>query len=286
MPRFHRPITPYLFLAPAAAILGVFFIAAMIQVVVYSTQRYTVFEPPRFVGVANYRDLFHSDRFWFCLGNSFFYLLVTPVLIVISLAAAMTVNSLVRAGRWIRVLLFLPVITPTVVAAIAWRAIFKEEDGLLNVALAHLGIARIAWLSGYPWVLITAMTVTLWKGFGYFMTIFLAGLLSVPRELEEAATIDGADRWKTFQHVVLPALRPTIALVAVISSIGALKVFDELFVTVQGAPVTYQTAVPLIYQLGFEEGNYGLASAAGVVLFVFILILSVVNLRLTNREKA
>jgi putative chitobiose transport system permease protein len=114
------------------------------------------------------------------------------------------------------------------------------------------------------------------------MMIFLAGLLNVPRELKEAAAIDGAGRWGSFRAVTLPAIWPVMTLVIVISSISALKVFDELFVTVRGVPIEHQTVVPYVYEIAFGEGSFGVASAAGVVLFVVLLVFSLINLRLTG----
>lgn len=283
--RPHQWWTPYAFLVPAMTILGVFMLAAMVQVVYYSFTRYTAFRGPEFVGLENYRRLLADTRFWFCLLNSFAYLLVTPVLMAISLGAAMLVHSGLRWARGLRLLLFLPVVTPTIVAAVAWRLLLDENAGLFNAALTGIGLEPVYWLSDRPWTLVSAMLVTLWKGFGYYMMIFLAGLLAIPRELEEAAGIDGAGRLGIFWHVVLPGLRPVLVLVAVISSISALKVFDELYVTIKGAPVSHQTVVPLIYDIAFERGDYGLASAVGVTLFVIILALSLVNLKLSGGSR-
>lgn len=281
--RPHRPWTPYLFLLPGSTILFVFVIVAMVQVIAYSFTRYTAFEPATPIGLGNYQRLLHDERFWFCLLNSFLYLLVTPVLIAVSLSAAMLVHAGLRWAKGLRMLLFLPVVTPTIVAAVAWRLLLNENAGLLNTAITTLGMDPIYWLSEKPWTLISAMLVTLWKGFGYYMMIFLAGLVAVPRELEEAATVDGAGRASILMHVTLPALRPIITLVAIISSISALKVFDELFVTIKGAPISHQTVVPLIYDTAFEVGDYGYASAIGVTLFVAVLAFSLVQLRLTER---
>lgn len=256
----------------------------MVQVLIYSFTRYTAFRGPDFVGFANYRRILASHLFWACVGNSFVYLLVTPAIMVLSLGAAMVVHSMMRFSKSLRALLFLPVVTPTIVAAVAFRIVFNEDSGLLNWLLSKTPIGPIRWLSEYPFTLISAMIVTLWKGFGYYMMVFLAGLIAVPRELEEAATIDGAGRWGVFRHVTLPAIRPVLILVAMISSISALKVFDEIFVTIHGAPEAHKTVVPLIYNVAFENGDYGYASAIGIVLFVIILILSLVNLHVTRER--
>jgi putative chitobiose transport system permease protein len=288
--RPHGAMTPYLFVAPAFAVLAVFVLWAFAQVVLLSFMSVSLFGEggslwgnATFVGLENYRAALGSERFWWCLANSFFYLLVTPAIMVVSLAAALTVTSGLRGISWVRVLLFLPVVTPTIVAAVAWRVLFRD-DGVINGALSWVGVGGVGWTSSYPWVLVTAMTVTLFKGFGYYMMIFVAALLAVPRELEEAAEIDGAGRWGVFRHVTLPTLAPVLVLVAMISSISALKVFDEIYVTVRNIPTGSKTAVPLIFDTAFEQGNFGLACAIGVLLFVVILAFSVVNLRLTRAQ--
>lgn len=287
MPRSlrHAAWTPYLYLAPALLVLGTFFLASLVMVIYYSFTRYTAFAPPEWVGLENYRRLFASDRFWACLLNSLAYLLITPALMAVSLAAAMVVHAGIRWMGWLRLVLFLPVVTPTIVAAVAWRLLYAEDSGLINEGLRTIGLDGVYWLSERPWTLISAMLVTLWRGFGYYMMVFLAGLLAVPRELEEAASIDGASRLGIFRHVTLPSLAPVLVLVFIISSISALKVFDEVFVTIRGTPISHQTAVPLVYETAFERGDYGLASATGLALFVFILAFSLVNLRWTSRMR-
>jgi putative chitobiose transport system permease protein len=279
----NRWFTPYAFLLPALAVLGVFFIWALVQVVYFSFTRYRPLSASgiEFIGLENYRTLLASDRFWWCLANSFLYLIVTPVLIALSLAAAMVVEAGLRWAKGLRLLLFLPVVTPTIVAAIAWQAALTERDGAINSVLRLVGLPGAPWLTEWPWTLGSAMLVTLWKGFGFYMMIFVAALLAVPRELREAAFLDGASRWGVFRHVVLPSIWPVVVLVFVISSISALKVFEELYVTVQGSPIESQTAVPLIYDTAFERGDFGLASAIGITLFVVILAFSMVNLRLS-----
>ncbi len=280
----YRAWTPYAFLLPALTILGVFVLAAMVQVLYYSFTRYTAFRGPDWVGTDNYRRVFGSALFWATLRNSLLYLLVTPVIMALSLGAALVVHAGLRYAKGLRALLFLPVVTPTIVAAVAFRVVFNEDDGLLNWLLAKTWVGPVRWLSQYPFTLISAMVVTLWKGFGYYMMVFLAGLIAVPRELEEAATIDGAGRLGVFWHVTLPSIQPVLVLVALISSISALKVFDEVFVTLQGAKDADKTVVWLVYNTAFENGDYGYASAIGIVLFVIILAFSLVNLRVTRER--
>ncbi len=282
----HRPLTPHLFAAPALAVLVVFVGAPFALVVYLSFTHFTAFsDSPTWVGLANYREALDSDRFWACMANTAAYLLVTPVLAGLSLTAAMIVRTGLRGAGVLRVMLFLPVVTPAIVGALAWQLLLKDH-GLLNSLLEMLGISPVPWLSRRPWTLISPMLVTLWKGFGFYMMIFLAGLIAVPRELEEAAAIDGGGRWTVFRHVVLPAIWPVVVLVSVVSSISALKVFDEIFVTVKGVPIEHQTIVPLVFNTAFEArgGDHGLASAIGILLFLVILAFSLVNMRLVQRR--
>ena len=282
--RAHHPAAPYLLLLPALAVLGVFLIGSAAQVVYYSLGSYNPFKNTyEFVGVSNYARLLGDEVFWRALSNAFLYLLVTPVLILVSLVCALIIDSRIKGSPLLRLLFFLPVVTPTIVAAVAWRLLLNEESGLLNAAVGLVGLGPVNWLTTHPFTLISAMLVTLWKGFGFYMMVFLAALVAVPSELKEAAAIDGAGRLGTFLNVTLPTLRPTIVLVSIISSISALKVFDELYVTVRGVPPEQQTVVPFVYSLAFERNDFGLACAAGLTLFVVILAFSLLNLWLTRR---
>lgn len=282
----HSRLAPYAYLLPAVAVLAVFFVVPTIQVAYFSFTRYTVFTDPEWIGLENYERLAASGWFWVTLANSLIYLLVTPALIFVSLLAALTVHAKLKGERLLRLLFFLPVITPTIVAAIAWRSLLREQGGLLNTGLDQLSLPPVAWLTEKPWTLISPMLVTLWKGFGFYMMILLAGLLSVPNELREAAALDGAGRLAVARHVVLPSLAPLLILVSIVSSISALKVFDEIFVTVRGVPVDHQTAVPMVYEKAFVEGDFGMASALGMTLFAIILVFSLLNLWITRSRDA
>lgn len=288
-------LKPYVYLAPAAAVLGVFFFGSFAQVIQYSLGTFNPFEQSyEFTGLDNFERLFRDQRFWLCLANSFLYLLVTPALVIVSLSCALLIDARIRGAGLLRLIYFLPVVTPTIVAAIGWRILFNEESGLLTAIAGPIVSAFDAaggsagtvetprWLTERPWTLMVPMVVTLWKGFGFYMMIFLAGLLNVPTELKESAALDGAGPFATLVHVTLPSIWPIMTLVVIISSVSALKVFDELFVTVRGVPIDHQTAVPYVYNAAFVEGSFGVASAAAVVLFVVLLVFSLINLRITG----
>jgi putative chitobiose transport system permease protein len=277
---------PYLFMLPALAIFAVFIFYPAVRIFTLSFTRYSFVTEPEWIGLANYIRLFSDQTFLFALLNSFLYLLVTPFLIVISLAVAFLLDAKVRGIKFFRALYFLPVVTPMIVVGIIWQWLLNEDVGLINYMLIASGITeqKVYWLTSYPLNLFSVMFVTAWKGLGYYAVIFLAGLLTIPKEVDEASAIDGANLFQQLIYVKLPMMKPTIALVAIISSIAALKVFDELYVMIQGAPSAQKTLVPLIYQVAFMDFQLGYAAAISVVLFVVTLMFSYANIRYWEKD--
>ncbi len=271
----------YLFLAPALVLLGVFTFYPVAFGTALSLYDYDVISPPRFVGLAHFRAL-REDRFlWIALGNSVKFLLVVPVLQALSIGLAVATNAPLRGIRWFRAAYYLPVVTSMVVAGLMWRWLY-EQDGVINFFLMQAGVlARpISWLGHPDLALYAVMFVTLWKGLGYYMVIYLAGLQGIPPEFEEAAVTDGATRWQVFRWVTLPLLRPSILLASTISAIAALKVFEEVYVMTGGGPMfrTY-TMFFYIFDKGFQQLELGYAAAIAVVLAVVVMVLSVINFR-------
>lgn len=274
--------TAYLFLGPALLVLGVFTFYPVVFGTVLSLFTYDVISPPKFVGLAHFRALWTDRYLWLALGNSLKFLLVVPVLQILSIGLAVAVNAPLRGIRWFRAAYYVPVITSMVVAGLVWRWLY-EQDGLLNYLLTRAGVlARpVAWLGQPDLALYAVMFVTLWKGLGYYMVIYLAGLQGIPPECEEAAVTDGATRWQVFRHVTLPLLRPSILLASTISAISALKVFEEVYVMTGGGPMfsTY-TMFYYIFDKGFQQLELGYAAAIAVVLAAATLILSAINFRI------
>ncbi len=278
---------PWLFLAPALVALGLFVFYPAGRIFWLSFHKYSFVSEAVWIGLGNYARLLHDATFHRALLNSLLYLLVTPALVVAALAVALLLDTGVRGTRFMRGVYFLPVVTPMVVVGILWGWLLNEDVGLINYALVALGLTkdRVPWLTEYPINLFATMFVTAWKGLGYYAVIFLAGLATVPRELEEAAALDGASRWQNLLYIKVPLLKPQIALVSVISSISALKVFDELYVMIPGAPAAEKTLVPLIYGTAFLDFRLGYASAIAVVLFLMTLAFSAVNVRVWERDE-
>jgi putative chitobiose transport system permease protein len=279
-------LTPYLFLLPALIILGIAVFYPAFQAFSLSFTQYdlNLTQSPQWVGLKNFQRLAQDQVFWQTLTNSFCYLIgVVPVLVMAPLALAILVNQKLRGMAFFRMAYYTPVIISMVVAGIAWKALYAN-DGILNQLLKIIGFsAGIPWLTSPQLALWSVMVVTIWKGLGYYMVIYLAGLQGIPAELYEAAAIDGSDGWQKHWDITLPLMRPYLLLVAVISSISAMKVFEEVYIMTQGGPLNHsKTVVYYVYERAFQDLEINYASAIGLVLFIFILILSLINLRISR----
>ena len=287
MTRHGHPLVPYFFLLPACSLIGGFVLYPALQALLTSFTSFNMITPAQWVGADNYRRLAADPFFWSALRNSLLYLLVAvPVLVVAPIGLAVLVDRALPGVRLFRALFYLPVVTSLVVSGLIWKWVY-EERGLLNYVLQATGLVAepVAFLTDPGNALFAVMAVTIWSGMGYYMVIYLAGLQAIPRHLYEVAEVEGVSRWQQFIHITLPLLRPSMAVVAVMSSIAAMKVFEEIYVMTQGGPMdASKTLVYFIYETAFSEFEMGLASAAGVVLFGITLILSLINLRLLKRR--
>ncbi len=280
-------ITPYLFLAPALIVIAVFLLYPIFAVVYYSFTDYNIVTPPVWVGIKNYQRLVVDPIFWQAVQHSFIYLLVTPILIVLSTLLAIVVNRKLVGIHVYRALFFIPVISGSIAVGIAWRMML-DTNGIINSILISLGIIseRIQWLAEPALTLPIAMLLTTWLGLGYYMMIFLAGLQNIPEELYDAALIDGCNNWQKHWHVSVPGLRPQITFVFVISSLAALQVFNEIFTLTGGLGGILNSGVTLVFYLwrqAFRLNHAGYASAIAIVLLVVTLVFSVINIRLLER---
>jgi putative chitobiose transport system permease protein len=279
-------ITPYLFLLPALAVLGMAVFYPAFQAFSLSFTQYDLdlTQAPQWVGLKNFQKLLNDKVFWQTLRNTFLYLIgVVPILVIVPLVLAILVNQKLRGIRWFRIAYYTPVIISMVVAGIAWKALYAS-DGILNQLLKLVGFTDgIPWLTSPDLALWSVMVVTIWKGLGYYMVIYLAGLQGIPVDLYEAAAIDGSDGWQKHWDITVPLMRPYLSLVAVISSISAMKVFEEIYIMTQGGPLNHsKTVVYYVYEKAFQDLEINYASAIGLVLFLFILILSIINLKISR----
>lgn len=284
---YYKKYTPYLFLLPAATVLIVFFFIPFFQTFGlsffdYSSSLYN----PNFVGVDNYIKLFKEPVFYKVMFNTFMYLVIAvPFLVTFPLFLAILINQKIRGITLYKILLYLPVIVSIVVAAIAFKWLYAGQ-GILNYILSLFHIKSIGWLVDTKWALFSVALVTIWKGIGYYMMIYLASLMSVPQDLYEACDIDGANFITKHLTVTIPHIMPTIALVSTISTISAMKVFAEIYVMTKGGPLnSTKTIVYYIYERAFENLDLGYASALAVVLLVVVMGFSLINILFFERNK-
>lgn len=278
---------PYLFLLPALVLLGIFVVYPIAAVIYYSFTDYDIVRPPVWVGLENFQRLLSDDVFWLALTHSFVYLIVTPILIVLSICLAIVVNRRLRGIHIYRALYFVPAVSGSIAIGLSWRWLF-ERTGFINSALQTLGLIEepIQWLTTPSLVLPIAMLLTIWAGVGYYSVIFLAGLQNIPEELYDAARIDGATDVQKHRYVTIPGLRPQIVFVAVISSLAALKVFDEIYVLTNRTGGILDSGVTMVFYLweqAFVLSHAGYASAIAIVLLLVTLAFSIVNVRLLDR---
>jgi len=273
-------------LSPALILLTLFFFIPVVGGFVLSLTDYDIYSVgdvanTRIVGGANYATLLHSPLFWRALTNTLYFSLVGgPLTIAVALAAALLLNAkLARFKAFFRTIYFAPVVTTIVGVAVVWRYVYHARVGLLNRLLDAVGIAGPDWLGDPRWAMPALILLAIWRGFGYAMVIFLAGLQNVPDELYEAARIDGASEWRQFWSVTVPQLGPTFVFVGIVTAIGFLQVFAEPYVmTPDGGPLNATlTIVMLMYREGFRWWNMGYAAAVAFILFALMLLATLAN---------
>jgi putative chitobiose transport system permease protein len=281
---------PYLFLLPAVALIAVFVVYPILAVVYYSFTDYDIVRPPVWVGLGNFAKVFGDKTFWLALTHSMVYLLVTPILIVLSIGLAIVVNRKLRGIQIYRALYFVPAVSGSIAIGLSWQWLF-DRNGFINGVLQTWGIIHtpIQWLSTPALVLPIAMLLTIWAGVGYYSVIFLAGLQNIPEELYDAARIDGCNDVQKHWHVTLPGLRPQVVFVAVISSLAALKVFDEIYILTGKTGGILDSGTTMVFYLwkqAFVLQHAGYAAAIALILLAITLVFSIVNVRLLERQDA
>ncbi len=282
--------TPYLFLFPAIALIAVFVVYPILAVFYYSFTDYDIVRPPVWIGLDNFAKIFGDKTFWLALTHSVVYLLVTPILIFLSIGMAIVVNRKLRGIQIYRALYFVPAVSGSIAIGLSWRWLF-DRNGFINGVLQSWGVidVPIQWLSTPALVLPIAMLLTIWAGVGYYSVIFLAGLQNIPEELYDAARIDGCSDLQKHWHVSLPGLRPQIVFVAVISSLAALKVFDEIYILTGKTGGILDSGVTMVFYLwkqAFVLQHAGYAAAIAIILLAITLVFSIVNVRLLERQDA
>jgi multiple sugar transport system permease protein len=276
------------FLAPALVILLVFVAWPMLSALRLSFTDASGFGQEEYVGFDNYVRVFTDPDVLQAMGNTAYYaLLFTPTAIIAALLLALLVNHRRLPGRGaFRTVLFLPFIVSLAVAAFAWSYLLDPQIGLLNHWLRVFGIQLGNVLQDPAFAMPTVALVAVWKSFGFYLVIFIAGLQEIPGSLYEAARVDGATAWQRFRHITLPMLSNTLAFVMIVALIAALQAFDQIYVMTGGGPYgTTQTVVMEIYTSGFKKLELGFASALSYVLLLITLVLSLIQFRFFGRRE-
>lgn len=275
--------TGYAFIAPSVIGFALFVLGPVVAALVLSTTRYTILRPPRFVGLDNYIKMFSDDRLLQTYGNTFIYVVAAVVLInVIALTAAVLISQ--NMPTWLttvfRSAYFFPYLVALVYVSIIWQALFQKDTGVLNYYLAQLGVAPIDWLNSPGMSKVTVVIVDTWRNIGFAMLIYVAAIQEVPKEMLEAAEVDGAGPWKRFRSITFPMISQATFFNITTTVIGAFQIYESIIVLTRGGPGdSSRSVVMYLAEKAFSDYDMGYASAIAVSLFVLILLVTLVQFR-------
>lgn len=287
--RRKNTLTALSFIAPN--FIG-FFIFTLIPVafsLFLAFMEWDSFSSPKFVGLKNFSKMLKDETFWISLKNTLLYTVgVVPLTLIISLLFAILLNQKIRGMKFFRTAFFFPYVTSLVAVAVVWNMLFHPTMGPINQVLRHFIANPPGWATSSQWALTAIIIVSVWRGVGYYMILYLAGLQSIPKELYEAASMDGANKWKQFVNVTIPSLRPTTFFVTIMLIISCFKIFDLVQVMTEGGPGrATNVLVYEIYNEAFVKFNFGYASAIALVLFVMVLGITIIQFKWNEiRERA
>ena len=266
------------FLLPSLLGLLVFKVGAMLYSLYISFTEWNLFGDPEFVGLQNYIEIFHDDRFYEALKNTILFIVgYLPIVVVLSLGIAILLNSKVKAVNVFRGLFFLPVITSWVAVSMIWKGLLNPEFGVINSIIEALGGTGPAWLQNPSFVIPAVIMVSVWKDVGFLSIIFLGGLQGISQEYYEASRIDGANKWHQFKSITLPLLSPTTFYALIITIINSFQVFDQIWIMTSGEPTADLVPVMVteIYKNSFQYQKMGYATALSWILFLIIIAVTI-----------
>ncbi|WP_022795952.1 carbohydrate ABC transporter permease [Bavariicoccus seileri] len=284
---------PYFFIAPAITLLVIFsiipiFIALIISFTDMSLAGLADYSRINFIGLENYRNIFTDASFGKAVLNTIYYVVIgVPLVILISLALAIMINfGENKFFKFMRLVFYSPSITNTVAIAVVWMYLYNPTIGLLNHLLSYINVGPILWLTNPGTSKISLIIIAVWKAIGLNMLIFLAAIQGIPKAYYEAAEIDGANKWQQITKITVPLLKFSIFFVTVTTLIGWFQFFEEPFVMTDGGPLQSTLSIALfIYQNGFQYSKFGYAAAGSFVLFIAIIIVTIIQLKVQNRQR-
>jgi ABC-type sugar transport system permease subunit len=283
----NRALTAWSFLLPNAVFFVAFLLVPAVYLFYLSFHEGGIITPATYVGLRNWTSLWSDDLVITCIRNTLYYcLMAIPAVFLIGMTLALCLQRVPAGSRAFRSLVYLPTLTPYVTAALIWLFVVQRDFGALNVLLGFVGIPPQNWLGSTKLAMPPIAMLEVWRGFGFWTLLFLAALLGLPRELYQAATIDGAGPWQQFRHLTLPLLRPTFYFAVVMATIWNIQLFDSVSILTDGGPVNSTTTVVwYIYKAMFQfNDKTGFAAALSFVLLLFILALTLVEIRLLRKR--
>lgn len=280
----HKRVA-WLFLAPHLSLFGIFVFGPVLAIFVLSLFDWNLLGNHHFVGLRNFVEMGTDEQFWRALRNTLvFSAVIVPSTLALGLTLAIALNQPLPGRQVFRAAIYLPTVISSVASAITIAWIFDDHYGVLNAALASVGLPRVPWLSSTRFAMPTVIVATLWLRVGLCMVVYLAALQDVPKDLLEAAALDGASAWERFRYVIWPLLKGSTTFLLVTNLIYGLHFFDLIYVVTGGGPASSTTVlVHYIYGAAFEEQRQGYASAVSVVLFLILVVIS--SLTLVRRRQ-
>ncbi|MCL3859807.1 carbohydrate ABC transporter permease [Actinotalea sp. K2] len=276
-------MTGYAFIAPSVIGFLLFILGPVVAALFLSTTRYTILRPPRFVGLDNYTRMLSDDRLLQTYGNTFIYVIAAVILInAIALTAAVLISQ--NMPTWLTTIFrsayFFPYLVALVYVSIIWQALFQKDTGVLNYYLSQVGVAPIDWLNSPGMSKVTVIIVDTWRNIGFAMLIYVAAIQEVPKEMLEAAEVDGAGPWRRFRSITFPMISQATFFNITTTVIGAFQIYESIIVLTRGGPGdSSRSVVMYLAEKAFSDYDMGYASAIAVSLFVLILLVTLVQFR-------
>ncbi|WP_313181019.1 carbohydrate ABC transporter permease [Lacrimispora sp.] len=276
---------PYLFILPFFLLFLVFQLIPAIWTFYISLTSWKGIGTPKFCGAGNYKKLLIDNMFWDALGNTVVYWITGLLFIlVLSVLIASLLNSdLLKGKAFFRTVTFLPNICAAIAMGLIFRMLFDENVGLFNELLVSLGLEKVPWLTSTKYSKIPVIMLNVWRNTPWFTMIVFSGLLNIPRDYYEAATVDGANKWKQFFYITLPSLSNILFFCSITLTVDSWKIFNESYI-LPGPGTSNTSLFQYMYESGFNIFNMGYASAIGVILIVILAVLSMIQMTVKKRQ--
>jgi multiple sugar transport system permease protein len=279
----------YLFILPSLVLILTFYVLPILMTAFYSFTKFNIIQPPKFVGLDNFTKMLTDPFIKASITNTFVYTLISvPVqtFLALLLAAVFVAKTNGWWKSFVKSSTFIPVISSMIIVGVLWRMMFNTDIGIINTVFSWFGLPHINWLGGKTTSLISVCIVTIWKNVGYFLIIYYAGMMDIPRSFYEAAEVDGANVFQKFFHITIPSLRNITYLVVTLGTIWSFQVFDLVYVMTGGGPGTSTvTLVMTIYNTAFRNYNMGYASAISFLLFAIVILVSAIQKRFLSDSR-